>query len=143
MKTLQILALLITPLFLTACTERKYYELIKNDVEFTGTVTNFIISNNHSFGIVELKISESNVSNYEKKLPGSYLFPYKIKDSIAELYVEIPPSKIELGLKAKVNSNREIVEYYKGDSLSFLGGVYVRYSSTDKDYANKNSIFNK
>lgn len=61
-------------------------KVLNNNVEFRGYVIDLRISNNHAFGIIQLKLTESSVNIFNDSLKNG-IYPYKIVGDIAELYV--------------------------------------------------------
>lgn len=61
---------------------------LKNDIVFEGTISNFKISNNHSFGILYIDLKKSNSKklnvNFDKET-----FPYRISNNKAEIYCTV------------------------------------------------------
>lgn len=72
--------------------DKKWESLDKyldNDVFFEGIVANIKQSDNHSFGIIQLKLTKSSVEEFDKVIKEG-IYPYKIKGNVAELYTSIP-----------------------------------------------------
>ncbi len=83
---------------------------LHNGVEFSGEVVSIRTSNNHSFGIIFLKLKKANLSNFSKANPTEE-YPYRISGVDAELYTSIPDG-ISPGDIVSVNSNKATVTYY-------------------------------
>ncbi|MFP3507879.1 hypothetical protein, partial [Burkholderia sp. SIMBA_062] len=76
---------------------------MKNNVEFVGNIISFQKSSNHAFGIIRLKIIKKNIKNFDEILDKG-IYPYKIKDKIAELYCTVSVDR-KVGETVKVVSN--------------------------------------
>lgn len=81
-------------------------KLLDNKVCFSRTLIDMKASNNHLYWIVRIRIDSSNVKKYSQ-LNDNYLFPYRIKNNIAEIYCTVPIRKGLIYGKSKVyiNSN--------------------------------------
>jgi hypothetical protein len=113
-------------------------KLIRNGIVFSGIVEDYKISNNHCFGILKLKITESNRPFFECKSKKIF-YPYKIKDTIAEIYIHI--CDIQNGFKVKLNSNNKTVTVLKGNDILQELEIAMVHEDTDINFARKNTIF--
>jgi len=85
-------------------------KLLKNNIEFTGTLKSVKVSQNHCFAIISIDNVKSNVASFNPDLKDRY-FPYAIKNGRAEIYTFLCEGKIkEIGRDVKLNSNqRELI----------------------------------
>ncbi|MFC0427025.1 hypothetical protein [Chryseobacterium scophthalmum] len=113
-------------------------KVLKNGVVFEGTVTDIKISRNHSFGILNLNIVNSNVQDFSKKLEKG-IYPYQIKGKQAEIYLPIFAER-QIGDSVKVISDKEII-YYNGKKSKDEGDVYIITNSADIAFVKENTIF--
>lgn len=113
-------------------------ELMKNNIEFSGTITNLNISNNHAFGIMQLKIDKTNKTKFNP-IVNDKLFPYAINDSIAEIYHFIP-LELKKGYKAIIKSNTKTISFYDKDRFLFEWEISIVSSETDKKFVKENTI---
>ncbi|ADQ18104.1 hypothetical protein Lbys_2436 [Leadbetterella byssophila DSM 17132] len=107
-------------------------EKLKNDVEFSGIVKNKFLSNNHGFGVVELRIIKSNVDYFNQEN-----FPYRIEKGTGELYSIV--SSVDIGDTIRVVSN-ESSFYFNYENRNVKGEIYM-IGPLDIGYIKKNTIF--
>jgi hypothetical protein len=121
--------------------EKKLDKLLDNGIVFSGTVIYTKASKNHSYGIVRIKLDSSNVKEYAK-FSDEYLFPYRIKDSIAEVYCTVPRRELLIYKKSKVyiNSNMRDLEFITGKK-KFKGTLQVSTEQLNMRYVKKHTIF--
>lgn len=115
-------------------------KLITNNIAFSGVITNLNVSENHAFGILQLKILETNNNSYNFKAQ-NYIFPYQIKDSIAEIYTHISTLEIKKGYRAVVNSNNKTITVFDGAKLLYEWDIYIVKDETDINFVKENTIF--
>ncbi len=118
----------------------KKNEVLDNDVNFSGHVIAVKQSNNHAFGIIILKIIQSNVNNFNDKLKNS-IYPYRIQENIAELYTIIPDGIQEgdiVNLKSKEKNSHF---YYVKTKQKSEGYIWVITEPLDIDFVKENTIF--
>lgn len=115
-----------------------YDDLFKNDIRFEGVITKIQVSNNHTFGILQIKLTKSDTTEYDPKLDGA-LFPYTIKDSIAEVYTYIVEKKI--GQRVVVNTNERIAEFFDGNTSIDKGDLFIWSDTWNLDYVKKHTVF--
>lgn len=130
-------------LYVTNTGTKEYDEInkvLKNGVVFEGSVTDIKKSNNHSFGILTINVSNSTVKEFSKELKQG-IYPYQIKDKKAEIYLPVYIEK-QIGDHVKLISDRQII-YYKGKKTEDEGEVYVITNTSDVNFVKENSIFNK
>lgn len=81
-------------------------KLLKNNIEFTGTLKSVKVSRNHCFAIISIDNVKSNVASFNPDLKDRY-FPYAIKNAQAEIYTSLCEETIkEIGNNVKLNSNQ-------------------------------------
>ncbi|MFC4476493.1 hypothetical protein [Flavobacterium chungangensis] len=114
-------------------------KLLTNDIVFSGIITDLKVSKNHAFGILQLKIIKTNNYSFKPYLEGE-LYPYAIKDSVAEIYNYIPLS-IKKGYKVQINSNKKTITFYDGDKIKYQWEIYIVSEERDIDFVKKNTIF--
>ena len=119
---------------------KKRNEALKNNIVFEGLVTSFKASDNHAFGIIRLKLIHCNVKDFDNILPAG-IYPYQVKDSIAELYCTVS-IKRKIGDVVKVVSNNQII-YYNPATSKEIGNLYITTSPYDMDFMKKHTIFEK
>jgi hypothetical protein len=119
--------------------EKKLDKLLDNGIVFSGTVIDTKISNNGNFGIAVIKVDSSNVKEYAK-FSDEYLFPYRIKDSIAEIYCYLPRySKVD---KIKLISKDRMIYFYNKDKIKFNStSLFINTSERNLKYVKKHTIF--
>lgn len=116
-----------------------YDTLMKNNFHFEGIITKIQVSNNHAFGILQLKVTKSNINEYRPKLEDA-LFPYVIKDSIAEVYTGIYVG-YKIGDKVIVDSNKIAIEFFEGNTRIDKGDIFITTETADIDYVKKHTVF--
>ena len=116
----------------------KNNDLMKNNIVFSGIITNLNISNNHAFGIMTLKITETN-NHLFKSSKGNEIYPYSINDSVAEVYHFIP-LEIKKGYKAVVNSNDKIISIYDGNKFLYEWEISIVSSDIDIEFVKQHTI---
>lgn len=105
----------------------KSNHVLNNDVVFEGTISNFKVSNNHSFGILFINLKKSNKKELNLELDNE-MFPYRINKGKAEIYCTVSIDRIK-GELIKVNSNDELIYYLDTKdneigSLSLIDDIY-------------------
>ena len=136
--------LILTAIGMFKCSSKeseKVDKLLNNGIIFYGTIIYTNASYNHSYGIVRIKIDSSNVKEYSQ-LSDNYLFPYRIKDSIAEIYCTVPSyDEIEYGkTKVYINSDLRKLSFDTG-KLQFNSSLYINTDDTNLMYVKKHTIF--
>lgn len=112
-----------------------------NDLLLEGEVIGIKTSRNHSFGILILKLETINTGKFVDTLLKGCLYPYKIKDRKAELYVGIPAG-IQKGDKVIVDSNKKMTFYkYIKEGKHYKGDLGVVIDPSDIDYVKENTEF--
>jgi hypothetical protein len=124
------------------CTSKEYEErdkLLDNGIVFSGKVIDTKISSNHCFGIAVIKLDSSNVKEYAK-FSDEYLFPYRIKDSIAEVYCYLYEE--DKGNRIKVvSNNKKIYIYNNVKSNPNFTTLFINTSERNIKYVKKHTIF--
>lgn len=125
------------------CTSKEYDQrdkLLDNGIVFSGTIVNTSISSNGTFGIAVIKLDSSNVKEYAN-FSNNYLFPYRIKDSIAEIYCYL--SDDSKGNRIKVVSNNRKIYFYVNDKLISHDStsLFINTSERNLKYVKKHTIF--
>ena len=95
---------------------------LSNNVIFKGKINYLKISENHAFGIIGLEITESNIKNFEKKL-GKKIFPYKIRNSYAEIYATVNIERKNGEIVEVVSDSSTI--YYNPQNTNELGDLFL------------------
>ncbi|MEH3111886.1 hypothetical protein [Pedobacter terrae] len=81
-------------------------KLLKNNIEFKGTLKSVKVSRNHCFAIISIDNVKSNVASFNPDLKDRY-FPYSIKNGRAEIYTLLWEGIIkEIGSNVKLHSNQ-------------------------------------
>jgi hypothetical protein len=119
---------------------KKWDVLLNNNVVIRGKVLNIKHSLNHDFGIILLELDSTNLKEFSGRTTGQPIYPYKIKDGKAELYVPLPP-ELATGDKVVVNSNERIGGGYDVDTLSKEKSfsIYMLRDDNNLDYVRKNT----
>jgi hypothetical protein len=105
---------------------------------FEGKVVDFIASNNHSFGILYVRITKTKSTNFYKKLKKN-VFPYRIEGNKAEIYCEVNDNR-KKGELIKVNSNLSTI-YFKSSKKDELGDICIIRDYIDIDFIKENTRF--
>jgi hypothetical protein len=113
-------------------------DYLHNNVEFEGYVTGFEQSNNHAFGVIHLKLTKSNTSEFNKTLKRG-IYPYKIKGDTAELYCTVSVER-KKGDIIKLISNTQTV-YYNLQNIREEGSIFIVTDPYNIDFVKKNTLF--
>jgi hypothetical protein len=118
--------------------------VLNNNVELNGNITNIEQSRNHAFGIIQLRLTHSSVKEFNKTLNDTAkngIYPYRIEGSLAELYTIIPHGLNE-GDSVRLKSSEKNSHYYDVQTKqSSEGYIWVVTNSTDIDFVKENTIF--
>lgn len=115
-------------------------KVLDNNVSFAGNVTDVKQSNNHTFGIITLNLTKSNVKDFNGQLEDG-IYPYRILGNTAELYTIIPDG-IRIGNSVSLKSNEKNSHYYYVKTKQKSEGyVWVITEPTDIEFVKENSIF--
>ncbi|TPD65397.1 hypothetical protein [Flavobacterium microcysteis] len=122
--------------------EKRIHDLISNDIKFSGVITDLKISRNHDFGVITIKIKETNRKEFNPILNAKYLFPYAIKDSVAEIYITVS-SNLKKGDFVKVDSNNEEAIFSNASGIIYRGQILITSEETNIDFVKENSALTK
>ncbi|OJX50119.1 MAG: hypothetical protein BGO88_05370 [Flavobacterium sp. 38-13] len=122
--------------------EKKIYNLIFNEIKFSGTITGLQVSKNHDFGIITIKIKETNCKEFNPIINTKHILPYTIKDSAAEIYITVS-SNLKKGDFVKVDSNNGKAIFSNTSGILYQGQIHIISVETDIDFVKKNSTLNK
>lgn len=115
-------------------------EYLRNNVAFEGYVTGFEQSSNHAFGVIHLKLTKSNIQEFNKTLKRG-IYPYRIKGNVAELYSEIPDGLQKFDMYI-VNSNTHTYSFIKKtDNKSYTSELYVIVDPYNMDFVKEHTMF--
>jgi hypothetical protein len=139
---IKLLVFICMVIVIFKCSSKEVEELNKvldNGIVFSGKVIDTKISSNHCFGIAVIKLDSSNVKEYAK-FSDEYLFPYRIKDSIAEVYCYL--SEEDKGNRIKVvSNNKKIYIYNNVKSNPNFTTLFINTSERNLKYVKKHTIF--
>lgn len=113
-------------------------EYLQNNVEFEGVILGYQRSDNHSFGVIQLKITRSNVTEFNKTLEKG-VYPYRIKGNIAELYCTVSIER-KKGDSVKVISNNQTI-YYNPSTSEEKVDIHIINDLYDINFIRKHTIF--
>lgn len=113
-------------------------EYLRNDVEFEGYVTGFEQSSNHAFGVIHLKLTKSNIQEFNKALKRG-IYPYRIKGDVAELYCTVSVER-KKGDVVKLVSNKEII-YYNPQNSKEEGSIFIIIDPYNIDFVKEHTMF--
>nr|WP_315035465.1 hypothetical protein [uncultured Chryseobacterium sp.] len=119
-------------------TMKKSEEYLHNSIEFEGYVTGFEQSNNHSFGVVHLKLTKSNTKEFNKIIKKG-IYPYRIKGDMAELYCTISVERRK-GDIVKLVSNEQTI-YYNPKNSKEEGSIFIIVDPYNIDFVKKHTMF--
>lgn len=122
--------------------EKKIHDLISNDIKFSGVITDLNISRNHDFGVITIKIKETNRKEFNPIINTKHILPYTIKDSAAEIYITVS-SNLKKGDFVKVDSNNGKAIFSNSSGILYQGQIHIISVETDIDFVKKNSTLNK
>ncbi|RKS26192.1 hypothetical protein CLV94_1249 [Flavobacterium endophyticum] len=122
--------------------EKKVSHLMSNNIKFSGIITDLKISKNHTFGVITLKINETNDKKFNPIINEKYLFPYAIKDSVAEIYTTVSDI-LKRGDSVKVDSDNKEVVFSNKNGILYLGQIYITSVKRDIEFVKENSILIK
>lgn len=116
--------------------------LMNNNLIFEGVVIGMQSSTNHSFGILEIKVLKTNRPNFSETITdeeGGGIYPYKIKNGIAELYCTVSTQR-KIGDYVKVVSNDKTI-YYNPTKSNEQGSLYIINKGYNLNYVTENTKF--
>lgn len=98
--------------------------ILNNDLQFKGYVVDFRTSNNHAFGLIRLKLTESSVVTFNDNLKKG-IYPYRINGDIAEIYTTISDG-LDYNDTISVNSKSHEIEFKETKNhKKFVSELYV------------------
>ncbi len=112
-------------------------EYLRNDVEFEGYVTGFEQLSNHAFGVIYLKLTKSNIQEFNKALKRG-IYPYRIKGDVAELYCTVSVER-KKGDVVKLVSNKETIYYNPQNSKE--GSIFIIIDPYNIDFVKEHTMF--
>ena len=118
-----------------------YDNLMSNNIKFSGIITDFKISKNHDFGIITLKIIESNSENFDPIIDDK-LYPYAIRDSVAEIYGTVSYN-LKKGDLVEVDSNSQEVVFSNVTGVIYSDQISILSEETNIEFVKKTSTLIK
>lgn len=119
--------------------QEKFDKHLHNNIAFEGLVTNLKRTGNHDFGIIQLKLTKSNVKYFSDSVQEG-IFPYRIRGDIAELYCSVNMYR-KLNDTIKVISNNKLI-YYNPLFSKEVGNINIVFDTYNRDFVKKNTVFN-
>jgi hypothetical protein len=113
-------------------------QLLHNNIEFEGFVTDFEESSNHGFGVIYLELTKSNIQDFNK-IPEKGIYPYRINEKTAELYCTVFPN-IKKGDTIKTVSNEAMI-YYNPQESDAKAGLYIIHDFYNIGFVKENTKF--
>lgn len=114
--------------------------ILNNNVKFSGFVIDYKQSDNHAFGIIQLQLTNTNIKEFNKTLENK-IYPYRIHENIAELYVTIPDGLQHSDVyNVDSNSHKYIFESKKRDK-KYTSEIHIIEDSYNVDFVKENTIF--
>lgn len=115
-------------------------KVLNNNIEFKGYVIDLRTSNNHAFGIIQLKLTESSVNIFNDSLKNG-IYPYRIVGNIAEIYTTIP-ADIDYYDTISVKSKSHEINFEATKShKKYTSELYVVEDSENIKYVKKKTLF--
>ena len=134
---------IVMVLYVNSTGSKEYDEenkVMENNVSFKGFVIDIKQSNNHAFGIISLKLTESSVKEFKDSLKNG-IYPYRLQGSLAELYTIIPDG-INYGDSVSLKSTeRNSHFYYVKTRQKSEGYIWVVTEPEDIEFVKNNTIF--
>lgn len=124
--------------YLSKKEHKKSNEDLLNDIQFEGVIVKIKKSSNHAFGIIGLKITKTNVREFND-IAQKGIFPYKLRGDIAEVYCTISVER-KLNDTVKVISNNQTI-YYNPLFSKEEGSLSVITDFFNINFVKENSIF--
>lgn len=112
---------------------------MNNNVIFKGYVIDYRVSNNHRFGIIQLKLTESSVNIFSDSLQNG-IYPYKIFGDIAELYTTIGDLDYNDTITVKSKSQKIIYEATR-EYPKYVSELNVIEDSENIKFVKKKTFF--
>jgi len=118
--------------------EDKY---MANGLFIKGEVLEVKKSKNHVFGILLLKVNSLNTGKFIDTPLNKSIYPYKIKNGEAEIYVPIPYG-IQKGDKVIIDSDKKIAHYhFVSKNKQDEGNLEIVTEPHDLIYVKNNTTF--
>lgn len=114
-------------------------KVLNNNVIFKGYVIDYRVSNNHRFGIIQLKLTESSVNIFSDSLQNG-IYPYKIFGDIAELYTTIGDLDYNDTITVKSKSQKIIYEATR-EYPKYVSELNVIEDSENIKFVKKKTFF--
>ncbi|MFC7346420.1 hypothetical protein ACFQO9_06840 [Chryseobacterium zhengzhouense] len=114
-------------------------KVLNNNVIFKGYVIDYRVSNNHRFGIIQLKLTESSVNIFSDSLQNE-IYPYKIFGDIAELYTTIGDLDYNDTITVKSKSQKIIYEATR-EYPKYVSELNVIEDSENIKFVKKKTFF--
>lgn len=112
-----------------------------NRLVIKGRVLNIKTSGNHNFGILLLEVDSINIADFVDTVLKEGIYPYKIKNDKAEVYLNVPDGLKE-GDEAIVNSDKKtVVYYYKAENRRAESDIWVINDPYNIEYVKENTLF--
>ena len=115
--------------------------LMSNNIRFSGVISDLKPSKNHTFGVITLKIKTTNTQFFSPKR-GTNLFPYAIKDSVAEIYTTVSYS-LKKGDLVEVDSDSNEVTFSNADGILYTNQISILSEETNIEFVKKTSTLIK
>ncbi|WP_433833400.1 hypothetical protein [Flavobacterium anhuiense] len=119
----------------------KSIKLLKNNIKINGNIIDLKISKNHSFGIITLKIAHTNTKTF-MPFVNENLYPYAIKDSVAEIYHYISID-LKKGMKVELDSDTRNINFYDKNKLLYSSEITIISEESNVKFVKENSIIYK
>lgn len=119
---------------------RKRDKVLNNNVSFKGYVVDYRVSNNHRFGIIQLKLTESSVNIFNDSLQ-SGIYPYKILGDVAEVYTTISGDLDYYDTISVKSKSEEIIYEQTKSHPKYISELNVIEDSGDIKYVKKKTLF--
>lgn len=115
-------------------------KVLDNNVEFKGYVNDLRTSNNHRFGIIQLKLTESSVNMFIDSLENG-IYPYKIIGDVAEIYTTVP-ADLDYNDTITVRSKSHEIEFESTKNHpKYISELHVIEYSGNIDYVKEKTLF--
>ncbi|WP_295220353.1 hypothetical protein [uncultured Chryseobacterium sp.] len=115
-------------------------KILDNSVEFKGYVNDLRTSNNHRFGIIQLKLTESSVNMFNDSLQNG-IYPYKIIGDVAEIYTTLS-ADLDYNDTITLRSKSHEIEFESTKTHSkYISQLHVIEYSGNTDYVKEKTLF--
>jgi hypothetical protein len=116
----------------------KSKKLLSNNITFTGVITDLKISRNHAFGVITLKVVKANTKMFLPTIEKD-IYPYAIKDSVAEIYHYISP-ELKKGMSVELDSDKKNINFFDKNTFIYNSDIAIISSDIDIKFVQKNSL---